>query len=784
MKKIILLGISYFIGLQVFAQRSNCPVSPEANTITQTDGSRITLVAYGNEQESYIETIEGYTVLVNGNGIFEYAYIDANGNLSPSGIKATNSNTFAGKNSFSKHLRYSKTQQAILAETFSQLTKLENTTLKKAGPQGFPTKGNHKVCVLLIEYPDLRATVQKSIVENLFNQTNYNVTGSFKDYYLRTSFGQLTLNSDVFGWYMADMNYINYGKGNENYSSNTQDLVRDAVVAADSAGVDFSIYDNDNDGEVDGLVLLHAGIGAEEQSAPNANNYIWSFRSTYWGGLTTDDGKSIGSFCFFPEKRYNNGSYSTVGIGVMTHEFGHILDLPDLYSTQSKGEGAGSFTNMAGGPWLNGERTPCLFDAWSRMVMEWHTPTVIAKNGSYTIPKALADSNFSYRINTSRNNEYFLLENRQLKGNDKYIPGKGLAIWHINTNYAKLLSAGGGNNVNNDTARYGTGLMQADGLRQLERGTNRGDGGDLFPGTANNKNFSNTTNPSSYLHPTSQGVRSPSNITITNITLNADSSITFNLGTKSTASFTSGPTSGCMPYKVNFVNSSLFANKYKWNFGDSSAEVTDENPTYIYKKVGTFIAKLYVLDSANNPIDSTSTTYTIKDSPKASGTITRLSADSFYFVNNCSNYDFMIWRLGTSSNNSIDPFGYKFKTLGKIPITLLAYKSSCTDTFKSEVDIWTTGIEKNNFIENLNCFPNPFSHEISLSFNAEDACTGSMVVSNVFGQQIYNANIDVKKGVNSFTLTNKDDFWIDGVYFVKLEVNNKTSVIKILKTNN
>ena len=37
MKKIILLSISYFIGLQVFAQRSNCAVSPEANTITQTD---------------------------------------------------------------------------------------------------------------------------------------------------------------------------------------------------------------------------------------------------------------------------------------------------------------------------------------------------------------------------------------------------------------------------------------------------------------------------------------------------------------------------------------------------------------------------------------------------------------------------------------------------------------------------------------------------------------------------------------------------------------------------
>ena len=46
----------------------------------------------------------------------------------------------------------------------------------------------------------------------------------------------------------------------------------------------------------------------------------------------------------------------------------------------------------------------------------------------------------------------------------KYIPGKGLAIWHINTNYAKLLSGGNNNNVNNDTARYGVGLMQADGF--------------------------------------------------------------------------------------------------------------------------------------------------------------------------------------------------------------------------------------------------------------------------------------------------------------------------------
>lgn len=783
MKKIILLVISYLFGFQAFAQRSNCPVSPEANTITQNDGTLITLKAYGNEQESYLETMEGYTVLANGNGIFEYAYIDAYGNLSPSGIKATNSTTFAGKNSFSKHLRYSKTQQAILAETFAQITKLENGNLGKAGPQGFPSKGIHKVCVLLIEYPDLRATVQKSVVENLFNQTNYSGTGSFKDYYLRTSFGQLTLNSDVYGWYMADKNYINYGRSNPNYSTNTRDLVRDAVVAADSAGVDFSQYDNDKDGKVDGLVLLHAGIGAEEQSAPNANNYIWSFRSTYFGSLVTNDGVSISSFCFFPEKRYNGGAYSTVGIGVMTHEFGHILDLPDLYSTQSNGEGSGNFTNMAGGPWLNGEKTPSLFDAWSRMALEWHTPTLISQNGTYTISKALADSNFSFRINTTRSNEFFLLENRQLKGNDRYIPGKGLAIWHINTNTAKLLSAGGGNNVNNDTARYGVGLMQADGLRNLERGTNRGDAGDLYPGNSNNRNFNNFTNPSSDLHPTTQGVRVASNVTISNITLNPDSSITFTLGNKAFASFSGGSNSGCVPYTVNFINNSQFASAYKWNFGDGSTEVTDANPSYTFTKTGTFTVKLYVLDSNNVPIDSISQNYVVNQSPVALGSINRINSDSFYFENKSTNFDFVVWRFGNSSNNDQNPFGYSFKTLGKIPVNLVAFKSSCTDTFKTEIDIWNTSTNFQKSINNFAVFPNPFNNSLFVNLESNVSGNAQVTIVNLLGKTIASESIVVNKGSNQVELEFVK-LVNEGIYFIKVEIGGQVTAVKVVKSKN
>lgn len=623
MKKIILLCISYFIGLQVFAQRSNCPVSPEANTITQTDGSKITLVAYGNEQESYIETIEGYTVLVNGNGIFEYAYIDANGNLSPSGIKATNANTFAGKNSFSKHLRYSKTQKAILMEAFSQLAQNSDKNLGKA-PRGFPSKGVNKVCVLLIQYPDLLATIQKSVFENLFNQINYGGTGSFRDYYLRTSNGQLTLNTDLYGWYMADMNYINYGRNINPSGSNARDLVRDAVVAADSAGVDFSQYDNDLDGIIDGLLILHAGLGAEEAS-PNSNNYIWSFQSNYATKFLVD-GVNVSSYGLFPEKRYGNASYPAVGIGVIVHEFGHLLSLPDLYSSQNKGEGAGNYTSMSNGGWLNGEKTPSLFDAWSKMALEWLTPTIISQNGTYTIPKCAADSNFSYRINTSKAEEYFLLENRQLKGNDSYIKGKGLAIWHINSNYAKLNGA----NVNSDTSKYGTGLMQADGLRHLEKGTNTGDAGDLYPGTSNNRNFSGSSNPSSNFYPTTAGgVRATSNVTISNITQNFDSSV----------------------------------------------------------------------------------------------------------------------------------------------------------TFKVEVDIWNTGLKENKMLNNVIIYPNPFGNELTVSFESLANQQADLTITNVLGQQVYSHQINTKSGINLFNLNNVNSLERNGIYFIKLAIDNQTYTYKIMKNN-
>ena len=111
--------------------------------------------------------------------------------------------------------------------------------------------------------------------------------------------------------------------------------------------------------------------------------------------------------------------------------------------------------------------------------------------------KRLFDSAKIYRLWSSAppGTEYFLVENRQLVGYDTYLPAAGLLIWHIdetkgsNTQEWYPGHTGSGN--------YLVALEQADGLWDLEKNINYGNGGDPFPGTTDKRTFSAASTPSS-----------------------------------------------------------------------------------------------------------------------------------------------------------------------------------------------------------------------------------------------------------------------------------------------
>ena len=82
--------------------------------------------------------------------------------------------------------------------------------------------------------------------------------------------------------------------------------------------MDFSNYDNDGDGYVDTVFLIHAGQGAEYTGSKQD---VWSHS---WWTMTepVHDGVKIGSYTIEPEYW---AVYNDMTIGVYAHELAHAL---------------------------------------------------------------------------------------------------------------------------------------------------------------------------------------------------------------------------------------------------------------------------------------------------------------------------------------------------------------------------------------------------------------------------------------------------------------------------
>jgi M6 family metalloprotease-like protein len=473
--------------------------SPYPTIKTQPDGSALTVYVKGNQLASYLETTDGYTILKDTDGYYKYAIQNAKGNLFPTSMISKEVGTrtpaeLSHLNKTAKHLKYSGTTLAGIKSNF------QNNNSNQGAPAGlFPSNGTRKALLILIDYPDQPFTYSVAAFDSMANTVGYNTngqSGSFKDYYFDASNGILTLNTDIKGWYAADSNRAVYGKSSIN---GARPLIRKAVDAAEASGVDFSQYDGDGDGAVDVVMVIHSGRGAEETGDFDD---IWSHRWVLGSGYqVTYDGVVINDYIIQPEALWSSSQIAN--IGVLCHEFGHALGLPDLYDTNGDNGGSaglGKWDIMAGGTWNNGGATPGYFSAWCKEQLGWVNPTVLSGSGSIAnMPAKTA----SYRINTPDANEYFLVETRQQTEWDTYIPGEGVAIYHIKSN---------GSNGDEDAKRVD--LEAADGLKEMDDQVNSGNAGDLYPNTTNNNSsFDDNTTPNMQLYDGTMTGSSISNIT-------------------------------------------------------------------------------------------------------------------------------------------------------------------------------------------------------------------------------------------------------------------------------
>lgn len=432
--------------------------TPYPFTVTQPDGTTITVRLHGDEYHSYYTTEDGTPLRRLDNGFFVEDYT----------VKENFASTASQRRAASIRPREEATK--------------------------FPLTGSPKSLVLLVGFKDLPFEQSLEDFNKLLNQSGYDyngATGSCRDYFIAASDSVFQPQFDVYGPFTVDGNMADYGAENgDTHDKDPYSMVIDACVTASENGVDFSQYDTDNDGVLDNVFIYYAGHNQAEGGPANS---IWPHKASVAWRNARVDGKYLATYACTSEYSGSAGT-RRASIGTFCHEFGHVLGLPDLYDTGYKYYTVSNWSIMCSGNYNNNGRTPPTYSAYERFFLGWLSPKQLTEKGQYSL-EPLQEANQAYLIADKTHNlnggspnpsEFFILEYRTKTGWDTYLPGSGMLVWHIDY----LASAWYQNTLNDGPDFLRIHLEEANGIswNQRKNGEN-GRTSDPYPGTNNVTSF-------------------------------------------------------------------------------------------------------------------------------------------------------------------------------------------------------------------------------------------------------------------------------------------------------
>lgn len=436
----------------------------------QDDRPDVTLRVFGDEHYARYETPDGFTAIYDkALGLFCYADLAGN-RLVSTGIPVDQ----PPPAHLVRHLQESLAVKRAKIEERELMHRPPGTAefeevVRTFGPnQGLLAGrqlsiGNIRGLTILVNFQDVTSTTTAADVEDMCNGANYTRNGnisSVRDYFLQVSTGKLDYTNTVVGPFKLSQK-------RQHYIDNL--LVEEALQLAVDSGVNLKDFDSQDKGIVDALNVLYAG-----QSVYNGE--LWPHNSMIdvrFGNMRTNLYLLTGL----------GRNPSELSIGTFCHENGHLLcRFPDMYDYGKRdgdgvaSSGIGHFCLMGSGNHLDFGRSPAPVCAYLRDLAGW-CDTVVELNpgGSFEAPHGAYDTVLKFQ--TSKPNEYFIVENRSQLGLDRACPSNGLAIYHCDILGSNELQEG------TPDKHYQCALLQADGRRDLEAHPdqgNQGDGTDLF----------------------------------------------------------------------------------------------------------------------------------------------------------------------------------------------------------------------------------------------------------------------------------------------------------------
>lgn len=471
------------------------PARPGIYTFVQPDGSTFQGRYRGDEFIKIKTTIDGHSIIMDDEGWWCYAFYDSNGHKQNTGLRV-------GQNVPGHILHLSSD---IPYSTLTQRVRQKRSIAHRSDPiipqllagEAF-TKSETAVTkhaiIILAQYQDVEFRYTRQDFVNLLTQEGGQ---SAKDYFESQFNGAIRFEFDISEIVTLDYNRAYYGENDWDDSDiRPAQMAEEACRKANKAGVDFSKYDDNNDGKVDNVFIFFAGEDEAQEGSPE--ECIWSHAWYISSGAGLPevelDGKIIDSYACTAELGFNE---TLAGIGSFCHEYSHTFGLPDFYDTdyeESGGWASGlwySTSLMDAGNYNNNSKTPPFYNAIEREILKISDAVIIERNGTYRMEPIHKGGKF-YRLNTDREDEYYLFECRSAEGWDQYIGGSGMLVYHIDK--SDITRWNYTNEVNVDPAHQCADLIEADNrVNDLTNGYNPDISSIFYPYGSNNRLTADST---------------------------------------------------------------------------------------------------------------------------------------------------------------------------------------------------------------------------------------------------------------------------------------------------
>lgn len=249
--------------------------------------------------------------------------------------------------------------------------------------QDFGT-GSLRIPVLPIEFPDAPfGEGDLALLEAALDGADEDLPyRSVAGYYLESSYGKLSLTFDLLPVYRAEQPAQAYEQAYARESSmdeylTEELLLREAMTALD-AQVDFSGYDRDADGLLDGVIMVYSY--PTDYESDDTLWWAWqnqSLLSDEFDGLATDYYLWVGIDSLYE----STGLMDEVPCALtLIHETGHLLGLMDYYDT-SFGDGVSG--GLGGADMMDDSvGDHCSF---SKYELGWIEPVRVEGPGEYAL---------------------------------------------------------------------------------------------------------------------------------------------------------------------------------------------------------------------------------------------------------------------------------------------------------------------------------------------------------------------------------------------------------------